>query len=72
MNSWNYRVEHRIYAPWDEHQFVIVEVYYEGDEIVARSVDAISPMGETIEELRNDLTRMLEALDRDTLEAEDE
>lgn len=61
--SWNYRVRKTKHKN-GEVSFEIIECYYakKGNKIIARSVDAISPHGETLEELRNDLNYMLAAL----------
>lgn len=69
---WNYRVLLR--SQWtgvpgaDPEEYAeIVEVYYVEDVIEGWSADASAPMGDTVESLRADLTKMLEALDKPAL-----
>lgn len=75
--SWNYRVILKRHLPTagcieGEDELAIHEVYYEDrprdDEIKAWSQDPIAAHGETLEELRDDLGRMLDALDKPILE----
>ena len=62
---WTYRVFH------NGRQFYIGEAYYEGEKLVGFT-GASDPYGETVEELANDLKRMLVALDRPVLNAVEE
>lgn len=63
---WNYRVIE------SEEVFRIHEVYYnKKGEITAFSEDPITPLGETLNELRGDLEYYLQALDRPVLKKEE-
>jgi hypothetical protein len=54
-----------------EVRFAIHETYYEGDKPTAITTDAMKPYGETLEELKSDLEKMVVALDKPVLEWED-
>lgn len=62
--TWNHRV-----VKWkDEQWFAICEVFYnKGGEVIAHT-DAIDVSGESIEELRETLKRMLECLDKPAID----
>jgi len=63
---WNYRVIE------SEEVFRIHEVYYnKKGEITAFSEDPITPLGETLDELRGDLEYYMQALDRPVLKKEE-
>lgn len=67
MSHWNYRVLKRNQAGGVE--YVIVEAYYDNEgNLDGRTEDAVSPYGETVEELRQSLQWMLLALDKEVLE----
>jgi len=71
MGTWNYRViKHQ---PEKGHVYYAVhEVYYNDDKSMnGHTENAIWPVGETIEELRSDINRMLLALDRPVIEVND-
>ena len=63
--SWNYRVLKHT-NKHGEH-FTIHEVYYEKGKPVMWS-DDVTPYGETLDELKKDLSHIQEALSRPTLE----
>jgi hypothetical protein len=68
--TWNHRVfiTHTEYGDWLD----IRETYYnEEGNVEGWTMDAIAPGGETIEELRNELQRMLACLDKPVLEDKD-
>jgi len=70
MAKWNYRVFENIY--YDEKhmgiEYEIREVYYNNaGEIINISSGKGAPFGETLEEFRNDLHRMLEATEKEVL-----
>lgn len=74
--AWNYRVVRKnVYmgktiAP--EVQFGIHETYYnDKDEPTAITTDHMRPYGETLEELKSDLEKMVAALDKPVLNWED-
>ena len=67
MGTWEYRVVERITSHpqigevvWHE----IIEVYYDDDGKLDATSDKICPAGDTVEDLREDLELMLEALDK--------
>ena len=74
--TWNYRVVHK-----SEHKdegltirpvYEIHEVFYDKDgEITSWSPCPSSPVGETLEELREDIDKMLGAFTRGVLDEED-
>ena len=72
MGTWNYRViKHQ---PEKGHVvlYAVHEVYYNDDGSTnGHTENAIWPVGETIEELRSDINRMLLALDRPVIEVTD-
>lgn len=66
---WNYRVIQTTY-PSGEVDFGVYEVYYDNEgRITAYTEDPVPAVCETIEELRQDLQRMLECLDNPVLVA---
>lgn len=71
--SWNYRVIRRVYkrslrgVEVEEVTFSIHEVYYERDLPVSVSVEGTTTVGETLEELADDIKRMTEALAKPVL-----
>ena len=73
--SWNYRVVRKnVYmgktmAP--EVKFAIHETYYDSDKPTAITTDSMEPYGETLEELKNDLSYMVAALEKPVLDWED-
>ncbi len=70
--SWNYRVCKRTFKNTQsfEEQYEIHEVYYddENGKMNGWTNDAISPSGESLKELKEELLRMLEALDKEVIE----
>jgi hypothetical protein len=63
MTTWNHRV--RLRNGW----FEIVEAYYDdAGKLEGQTVDAIAPGGETVDELRDELNRMLRALDEPVID----
>ena len=69
--TWNYRVVRRVYPGADE-EFYVHEVYYTASRVAhARSELPSAPCGDTPEELRADLERMLKAFEKPVLEFDD-
>jgi len=72
---WNHRIVKRVYhhASGDETTYQIHEVYYDeiGSEPTNITLDPIAPLGETVEELKEELNRMLRALEHPVLNYED-
>ena len=71
MSYWNYRVIARKYD--DNYvEFGIYETYYdEDDKPHSISSDEMSPHGETLAELTDDLYKMKQALEKPVLQYED-
>ena len=73
MSHWNHRVVRTTNAsPIDqiegEYYFAIHEVYYnDAGEICGMTEDPIEPFGESLEDLKNSLERMMKACDRPIL-----
>lgn len=69
MGTWNYRVLK--HTPEKGHTYYAIhEVYYADDGATnGHTENAVWPVGETIEELRADINRMLLALDRPVIKA---
>lgn len=64
--SWNYRViEH--HDTDGNPYYQIHEVYYDPSDVISWSVDAIEPLGESVEDLREDLEAMLAAFHKPVL-----
>jgi hypothetical protein len=73
MSHWNHRVVKRTYpAPSNETLYQIHEAYYglAGDKLPSITVEPAEVVGESIEELRDTLQRMLRALDNPVLDYE--
>ena len=74
MATWSYRVVERIAkrthtddAIWHE----IVEIYYNDEGKIVGSTDAVSPAGDTVEDLRQDLELMLRATNKPVISHEE-
>ena len=68
MKKWNYRVMRHTDAVGRTH-YAIHEAYYNDvGEVTAWTDEPSAPFGETIEELREELERMLRALDYPVIE----
>jgi hypothetical protein len=68
---WNYRVFHRCYLIADTpvEQYTVREAYYDDDgKVTGWSAEPSAPMGDTMEELEEDLAHMRVALDRAVIE----
>ncbi|MCA1782025.1 MAG: hypothetical protein LC679_07580 [Intrasporangiaceae bacterium] len=70
--NWNHRVMRKTHDT-GEVAYSIREVFYESDgedagKIIGWTADAMDPHGETLDELRADLARMLAACDRAVLD----
>lgn len=67
MITWNYRVIHKIEN--GEHTYAIHEVYYnENGEPWNVTVNSTAPLGETLQELLDDLEHYIDAINRPILE----
>ncbi len=68
MEGWNYRVIKRQENHEDEACYQVHEVYYDSDgKIETWSCDPVEPSGESLEELRDDCLRFIEALQKPVL-----
>jgi len=65
--TWTYRVVKQTCEDDGHVQFAIWEVYSYGGKL-SSTVDHKAPIGTSLEELRADLEKMLQALDRPVLE----
>jgi len=66
MSGWNHRVMKR--KDGDDDWYQIHEVYYDSKrEPDSWTADGISPGGNTLEDLRDELIRMLEATEKEIL-----
>jgi len=69
MTHWNHRVMHRKVSGEDWYE--IHEVYYDNyNKPDGWTKESVAPGGETIEELKEELHRMIECLDKPVLEYE--
>jgi hypothetical protein len=69
--SWNHRVMKRVEFDGDDDWYQIHEVYYNSkQEPGSWTKEGITPGGNTLEELRDELTRMLEATEKEILDYE--
>lgn len=69
--SWSYRVVRRVWPRHQETTFAIHEAYSHADgRVHSLSIDPIEPYAETLDELRDDMARMIAALNRPVLDYE--
>ena len=62
FGHWNHRVVNR--STEDETWYTIEEVYYDDDDTIRGHTDGLRVGGESIEELRETLERMLRCLEQ--------
>lgn len=74
MSHWNYRVHKKIFrypSGEPEEYYSIHEAYYNDEgKLDGWTEKSISPGGSTLEELKNDLEMMLEALNKEIIDWE--
>lgn len=73
MTHWNYRVCKETYKPGtpdEEVSFTIREVYYEGEKITGVTMNGVSALGESVEELTEVLQKMSLALNKDVVDVD--
>lgn len=73
MNRWNYRVGKKV-EYWSSEPIVtygIIEAYYEGDEVKGYT-GFVGPQGDSLEELKADMQKMVEAFGKPIFEMDDE
>ena len=71
MSHWNHRVVHKEIQCGSEKEdwYAIHEVYYdENEKIEGITENSIAPGGNTAEELKNELERMIKCLEKEILE----
>ena len=69
MSHWNYRVIRKHHTETDSVTYHIHEVYYRDDgNIESWTQEPVAPMGETFDELREDIRYFLHAFRRSILE----
>ena len=69
MSHWNYRVIRKHHTDTDSVTYHVHEVYYRDDGYMEGwTQESVAPMGETAEELREDIKYFLHAFRRPTLE----
>lgn len=72
MSYWNHRVIRKSHDDFEELSYQIHEVYYEDDgSIMAWTESAMQPLGETPEELREDIRFFLKAFQKPILEEQE-
>lgn len=63
--TWSYRV-----IRFEDGQHLVHEVYYDDDDsIISASAEPIAPYGESVEEIRKDLSKMTEAASKPVIDA---
>jgi len=67
--GWNHRVMKQ--KDGNEDWYQIHEVYYKDGKVDGYTTNGIAAGGNTLEELRVELNRMLESLDKEVLQYED-
>ena len=68
MGYWNYRVVEKYNHVFKEVDVELHEVYYDKDGIIQMwSENPVSPSGVSLEDLKEDITNMIEALDKPIL-----
>jgi hypothetical protein len=68
MSYWNHRVVKKHYPETDETFFTIHESHYnDNGDLYGYTESGVDPCGESIEDLRDILNRMLRALDKPVL-----
>lgn len=71
MSHWNYRVIEKYHKETDTNTYHIHEVYYSDDGIIESwSESAVEPMGETVDELREDIRFFIKAFQKPVLKEE--
>lgn len=73
MSYWNYRVIEKYHKETDTSTYHIHEVYYTDDgTIESWTESAVEPMGETVDELREDIRFFIKAFQKPVLKEETE
>lgn len=71
--SWNHRVMKHDKADGDDDWYQIHEVYYDSKrKPESWTVEGIAPGGNTLEDLRDELLKMLEATEKEILDYKNE
>jgi hypothetical protein len=73
MSHWNYRIIEKYHKKTDITTYHIHEVYYTDDGIIESWTEsAVEPMGETVDELREDIRFFIKAFQKPVLKEETE
>lgn len=68
MSYWNHRILHKHHAETDTHTYHIHEVHYDDNgSIEGWTVNHVTPMGETPDELREEIQYFFEAFQKPIL-----
>ncbi len=68
--TWNHRLMRRFDEVSGEEVYQIHEVFYEEGEVKGWTENGVAPIGETKKELKRELKRMLDSLDKPVLDYE--
>lgn len=68
MSHWNYRIIWKYHKESDASTYQIHEVYYDDKNMIEGWTQSpVEPMGESLEELRNDIAHFLKAFEKPVL-----
>ena len=68
MPHWNYRIIRKYHKESDVSTYHIHEVYYDDENMIEGWTQSpVEPMGESLEELRNDIVHFLKAFEKPVL-----
>ncbi|OQY11574.1 MAG: hypothetical protein B6I31_04660 [Desulfobacteraceae bacterium 4572_19] len=68
MAHWNHRVIHKHHQQTDEHTYQVHEVYYDDNGIIDKwTASPVVPMGETPDELREEIRYFIKAFQKPVL-----
>ncbi len=71
MSHWNHRIIEKYHKETDTSTYQIHEVYYSNDGIIESWTEsAVGPMGETVDELREDVSFFMKAFQKPVLKEE--
>ena len=68
MSHWNYRIIRKYHKESDSSTYQIHEVYYDDEKMIEGWTQSpVEPMGESLEELSNDIAHFLKAFEKPVL-----
>ncbi len=71
MSHWNHRIIEKYHKETNTSTYQIYEVYYKDDGIIESWTEsAVEPMGETVDELREDISFFMKAFQKPVLKEE--